>query len=572
MSQLPRSTRRQKIEPLNWAEAAQAPALKGMTSFLDVSAEDVRNGTFDSFGPRPFPSPAVKRPDPPTSPAYETYPGDETSPSGPLSFAANRADNAPIQAEPPTPARSPYFGATPAHVSYPGDETPTTFSSNAVRSRTASVRSQAERLSSVSLVAHPTSPADVSSPGGKTSLDGHITSGRALTSIEPRFQPRAGYREDSESDDSRAQPLDRNAKAEGALPVLSAGREPSFRYQSGAHVFRNEPQERDSVVPGRGRSKVRRCVLAQDGHSLGEEAIYQILWRSGRPENNDPNGSRTVRIGAADLGYKVNMAKKNVRQNISKLFEKLAVEIVEDFETMNSQARLYRVFSYKQILERRRATGLEYVLRNKGVVFCTPSGEQLVTSPAYLSTPGDETSIRPAPPKKRRTSSPVFTANQPIVLPPPVPHEESPGSDLQLVVQALNRYWPVDHAAAVQLLRECRRMRPDARGDEIAFFVREKLELARKNRNITNPTGLILATVPMSFVGSTFDEFRGRMDRQAALAEEEQQRKEREQLELSEWILNERERCETVMGDPEQAQDVRDTAEKRLRQLSAWNS
>ena len=60
-------------------------------------------------------------------------------------------------------------------------------------------------------------------------------------------------------------------------------------------------------------------------------------------------------MGAADVGYKVNMAKKNVRQNISKLYEKLALEILEDFETISSQARLYRVFSYKQILERRRA-------------------------------------------------------------------------------------------------------------------------------------------------------------------------------------------------------------------------
>ena len=77
-------------------------------------------------------------------------------------------------------------------------------------------------------------------------------------------------------------------------------------------------------------------------------------------------------------------------------------------------------------------------------------------------------------------------------------------SDLEQVSQALNRYWSVDQAAAVQLLRDCRRVRADARADEIAFFVGEKLELARGNRSITNPTGLVLATVPQSFAGSTF--------------------------------------------------------------------
>jgi len=45
-----RSTRRQKIEPLNYAEAAVSPALKSMTSFLDISSENVRNGIFREFG------------------------------------------------------------------------------------------------------------------------------------------------------------------------------------------------------------------------------------------------------------------------------------------------------------------------------------------------------------------------------------------------------------------------------------------------------------------------------------------------------------------------------------------
>ena len=37
-------SRKHQIEPLSWSEAAQSPALKGMLSFLDVSAADVRNG------------------------------------------------------------------------------------------------------------------------------------------------------------------------------------------------------------------------------------------------------------------------------------------------------------------------------------------------------------------------------------------------------------------------------------------------------------------------------------------------------------------------------------------------
>jgi len=208
------------------------------------------------------------------------------------------------------------------------------------------------------------------------------------------------------------------------------------------------------------------------------------------------------------------------------------------------------------------------VLRNKGVIFCTPSGEELVSSPAYVSTPGDETSIRPAPPKRRRPGLPssIGEFEQPIT-PASSRGEDSESEQLQIISQALNRYWPVDEPAAVQLLRNCRRVRADARPEEIAFFVREKLELTRQTRNITNPTGLILATVPQSFIGSTFEEFRKRMERQAALAAEEKQRKEREHAELLKWFQAERDKSETIAGDASLPQQERDAAERRLREF-----
>lgn len=476
MPQSQRSSRRYKIEPLNYQEAALSPALKGMTSFLDVSAEDVRNGNFDSFGPgsETATSPGVvSGPGTLLVSAYVSRPGDETTPWAEPSPHGVRGVGAvtPIFAKlnpvkTPDGRTTPDTRRTPDLVTYPGDETLSSYKST------------------------------VASGGSQTRVEG--------------------------------------------------------------------------ITPGRGRSKVRRAILAQDGHSLGEEAIYQIMWRGGRPESGDPNSSRTIRIGAADIGYKVNMAKKNVRQNVSRLFEKLAIEILEDFETMSSQARLYKVYSYKQILDRRRAAGLEYVLRNKGVVFCTPSGEEIVSSPAYGPTPGDETSIRPAAPKRRRPSLPssVVQFQQPIT-PAPSTGEDSESEELQIVSQALNRYWPVDEPAAVQLLRNCRRVRADARPEEIAFFVREKLELTRQTRNITNPTGLILATVPQSFIGSTFEEFRKRMERQAALAAEEKQRKEQQHAELLKWFQAERDKCETIAGDASLPQKERDAAEKLLRQLGS---
>ena len=492
----PRSSRHHKIEPLDYAEMAQAPALKGSVSFLDITPNDVQSG----------------------------------------------------------------------------------FARFAVGSNSTSTE-------------HPASPEYVSSPGYGTSLlktTGGIRKNKAVvTTIKKRSEQRFNpapivVTETYATNGAYAEPA--SSPATVVSPEPTAPPEPlaSAEVESYPHNVMTPGDETYSghdsslvnvndLTPGRGRSKVRRCVLAQDGHSLGEEAIYQALWRAGRPESSDPNGSRSVRMGAADVGYKVNMAKKNVRQNISKLYEKLALEILEDFETISSQARLYRVFSYKQILERRRAAGLEYVLRNKGVVFCSKDGGEVVSSPAYVNTPGDETSIRPAPPKKRRAPLPPEMANFQPPLPSPVQVEQSEDADLLAVSQALNRYWPVDQLAAAQLIRACRRVQHDARADEICFFVREKLELARQSRSITNPTGLILSTVPQSFVGSTFLDFRQRMERQAALAAEEAERKRREEAELHAWLKREYDKAELIANDETKSPKERDAAERTMRQLGPQN-
>src|SRR5271154_7119646 len=96
MPETRRSARRHKIEPLNYAEAALAPALKGMTSFLDVRAEDVRNGTIQSVGlqraaiidapPSDHASPGGE-----SSPEDVSPPGDETPLGGELSAPTQRS-------------------------------------------------------------------------------------------------------------------------------------------------------------------------------------------------------------------------------------------------------------------------------------------------------------------------------------------------------------------------------------------------------------------------------------------------------------------------------------------------
>lgn len=319
---------------------------------------------------------------------------------------------------------------------------------------------------------------------------------------------------------------------------------------------------------GVGKSKIRRCVLAQDGHSLGEEAIYQVLWRFGKPEDRNPNGARQISIGAAEIGMRANMAKKNVRQNLSRLYEKLAIEVLEDFVTVNSKPRTYRVYSYKQILERRRSAGLEYVLRNKGVVFCTQEGVEIDLARQDQLSPGDKTSPRPAVSKRQRIVERRLAMQ---VQASTVHTSEALAKEHAILAQALNAHWSVDDKAAEQLLRNCRQIRADARIEEILFFIKEKIELIRTNPRVTNPTGLLLATVPNSFAGKSFEIFRERFEQQQRLAREEEQRKEAEKAAMQLWLDEQIAVCESQVNDPSLSQHERDLAEVRLRGYTSWN-
>lgn len=137
--------------------------------------------------------------------------------------------------------------------------------------------------------------------------------------------------------------------------------------------------------------------------------------------------------------------------------------------------------------------------------------------------------------------------------------------DLACVSKAMNTYWTVDDAAADQLIRACRNVRPDALAEEIAFFVCEKLELTRTNRAINNPIGLILATVPQSFSGYSFDTFRQRRAESKRLAEEERIRREQEDRAMSAWMVRE---AKKTLANPSSSEKLRRESELIIARYS----
>jgi len=116
--------------------------------------------------------------------------------------------------------------------------------------------------------------------------------------------------------------------------------------------------------------RIRKCQAAHDGHSLGEEVLYQALWKSATAETEE---SRTIVIGWRGMSQLCRMTPKNCKINTQRLIRKLALEVLSPYNTPESIGTTYRVYSADAILRRRREHGLQWVVRSRGVDFVDPT-------------------------------------------------------------------------------------------------------------------------------------------------------------------------------------------------------
>jgi hypothetical protein len=118
------------------------------------------------------------------------------------------------------------------------------------------------------------------------------------------------------------------------------------------------------------RLRIRRCAATHDGHSLGEEVLYQSLWKAAATESAE---TRTITIGWRGMSQLCRMTPKNCKINTQRLMRKLALEILSPYNTPESIGTTYRVYSDDAILKRRREAGFEWVVRSRGVDFVNPA-------------------------------------------------------------------------------------------------------------------------------------------------------------------------------------------------------
>lgn len=291
--------------------------------------------------------------------------------------------------------------------------------------------------------------------------------------------------------------------------------------------------------------RIRKASLAQDGHSLGEQALYDALWQSGHSHSPE---SRIITLGYRRMAGLARLTVNNCKANIRSLIQKLSVEEAATFSS--TQGRTYIVYSFAAVLQRRRAAGLTHFVKSRGVTFVDAlSGEPLtdrgrtMRGLPFSGTPKEGHSGIPDADKRgvpqseatpyshtiRNISSQSSSTTQ-----SPVPLE---------LIQALQHLVPVLDDEAVGILwHQCRLRVPDCTPDEVLHFTRLKATIF-VSRKIQNPIGFLLTAVPKCFEGPTFKEFRAEAIRQQQL--------ELERMRLSEGELRQmRAELEALLADP----------------------
>ena len=270
----------------------------------------------------------------------------------------------------------------------------------------------------------------------------------------------------------------------------------------------------------RRRIRIREASTVQDAHSLAEQAVYDAMYRAGRPYRGD---SRMLTIGLRTLAEFSRMAYSNCKANVRSLVTKLAIDEQPGFSY--TEGRTYVVYSFREILRRRKAAGLTHVVRTRGVAFVNPrTGLEIIlpyapdsgapessashSSADHLSATrsisGALPSTTPSAPKLGESGAPVPGAhieNRHLLG----NITESSSSLPAVVVTALRQYISdVDDDAASQLWRRCTENAPDASPEEVAHFV----HLKASKTGIRTPLGFLLTAVPKCFIGDSFRQFR----------------------------------------------------------------
>lgn len=310
------------------------------------------------------------------------------------------------------------------------------------------------------------------------------------------------------------------AISKAAIPPLSDQVTPKFSKSTPSHKLWIT-ENGDLVADAR----VRRIRLAQDVINSAEENVYDTLWNAKLIQTDERESCRIVQAGYDYLVKRTRLARKTIQRIVAKLLEKDFIAVETRADIYQRSATVYRVFSYKAVLENHGRKGRLYVAKmGPGFSYAKPL-ENLInqseiesnatTIDTYKVTPIVESPVTTV---ARETTVTVVKIDRPTVVNMSGHLLDTYALDIassSALRQELSLYGPVDDDAVYQLVARCTEQARDCTEEEILHFVRDKGALIQKKKGtVYNPLGFLLTAVPRCFAAESLRAYREEMQRQ----------------------------------------------------------
>ncbi len=273
------------------------------------------------------------------------------------------------------------------------------------------------------------------------------------------------------------------------------------------------------------QARVRKIRLAQDVINSAEESVYDTLWNAKLLQTDEAEACRIVQAGYDYLVKRTRLARKTIQRIVAKLLEKDFIAVESRANIYQRTATVYRVYSYKAVLEKHVKKGRLYVAKmGPGFSYAKPleSAEGEGNAAAEMITV-DRLDMAPIV-KTDMTTVARETTVTVVKIDPPTVVKMSPylldtyvldSTSSSALHQELSPFGPVDDDAIQQLADRCREQAPDCTVDEIVHFIREKSRLIQKKKGaVYNPLGFLLTAVPRCFASESLRTYREERDRQ----------------------------------------------------------
>lgn len=325
-------------------------------------------------------------------------------------------------------------------------------------------------------------------------------------------------------------------------------------------------------APLKRKLQIREAKVVQEGHTYGEQRVYEALWKYGAVVNEQV---RVITIGFLRMAGIAGLAESNCKAAVAGLLDKLTIERLPDKNI--AQGRTYKVYNWTSVLARRRGAGLTHVIKSRGVIFVDPkTGRPLTAAKTSarrqakangfetggVGIGGPVSGAAGGSDSRSGFSTLEETHRQSMALPSSdqssqAAAQESPTlqPEIQDLASRLRKDLDsaFDDSAAGRLWRQCQKSVPDCTVDEVVHFVALKSQKIYRDRNIRNPIGLLLMSIPEFFTGSAVHELRADKRR------EEEQRRESQVQQRKYW--------EAVADDLNTSSDERELALKFLAEI-----